>query len=121
MSRNVQSVDCFDQPKRSISWCQRRQDARADKSSGAKCRNRRSSALPVSDEVQQDRTRSGSVKETLVFGELFKHMTTADGDYQLMGYRDNDKLEVDMVIENVAGQLVGVEVKPALAWRRAMT
>jgi len=28
--------------------------------------------------VQQDRTRLGSVKETLGFGELFKHMTTAE-------------------------------------------
>ena len=71
--------------------------------------------------MQQDRARLGSVKETLVFGGLFKHMATADGDYQLMDYRGDEKLEVDVVIENGAGQRVGVEVKPALAWRRAMT
>ena len=51
--------------------------------------------------------------ETFVFGELLKHRTTADGDYHLMYYRDADKFEVDVVIENAAGQLVGVEVKAA--------
>lgn len=64
-----------------------------------------------SEEVQHDRTRFGNVLETFVFGELLKHSTTADGDYRLMYYRDADKFEVDVVIENAAGQLVGVEVK----------
>ena len=62
-------------------------------------------------EVQQDRTRFGNVLESFVYGELLKATTTAEGDYSLMYYRDADKLEVDMVIENAAGQLVGVEVK----------
>ena len=65
----------------------------------------------TSDAVQQDRTRFGSVLETFVFGELFKQMTPADGDYRLMYCRDADKVEVDVVIENAAGQLVCVEVK----------
>lgn len=64
-------------------------------------------------EAQQDRTRFGNVLETFVFGELLKHTTTADGDYRLMYYRDADKFEVDIVIENGAGQLVGVEIKAA--------
>lgn len=64
-------------------------------------------------EVQQDRTRFGNVLETFVFAELLKHSTTAEGDYRLMYYRDADKFEVDVVIENAAGQLVGVEVKAA--------
>ena len=63
------------------------------------------------EEVHRDRTRFGHVLETFVFGELLKHKTTADGDYQLMYYRDPDKVEVDIVIENAVGQLVGVEVK----------
>ena len=62
-------------------------------------------------EVQQDRRRFGNVLETFVYGELLKHTTTADGDYRLLYYRDADKYEVDVVIENAAGQLVGVEVK----------
>jgi predicted AAA+ superfamily ATPase len=67
----------------------------------------------TAEEAQQDRTRFGNVLETFVFGELLKHTTTADGDYRLMYYRDADKFEVDVVIENGAGQLVGVEVKAA--------
>ncbi len=67
----------------------------------------------TAEEVQQDRMRFGNVLETFVFGELLKHTTTADGDYRLMYYRDADKFEVDVVIENAAGQLVGVEVKAA--------
>ena len=67
----------------------------------------------TAEEVQRDRTRFGNVLETFIFGELLKHTTTADGDYRLMHYRDADKFEVDIVIENAAGQLVGVEVKAA--------
>lgn len=62
-------------------------------------------------EVQQDRTRFGNVLESFVYGELLKATTTAEGDYSLMYYRDADKVEVDVVIENAVGQLVGVEVK----------
>ncbi len=65
----------------------------------------------TAQEVQHDRTRFGNVLETFVFGELLKHTTTADGDYRLMYYRDADKFEVDVVIENAAGHLVCVEVK----------
>jgi predicted AAA+ superfamily ATPase len=51
------------------------------------------------------------VLETFVYSELLKHITTAEGEYRLLYYRDMDKFEVDVVIENAAGQLVGVEVK----------
>lgn len=63
--------------------------------------------------AKQDRSRFGNVLETFVFGELLKHTTTADGNYQLLYYRDHDQFEVDVVIENAAGHLVGVEVKAA--------
>jgi predicted AAA+ superfamily ATPase len=65
----------------------------------------------TSEVMQQGRTRFGNVLETFVFGELLKLSTTAQGDHRLMYYRDADKVEVDVVIENAAGQLVGVEVK----------
>jgi uncharacterized protein len=65
----------------------------------------------TTEAVEQDRTRFGHVLETFVYSELRKHSTTADGDYQLMYYRDADKFEVDIVIENASGQMVGVEVK----------
>jgi uncharacterized protein len=31
----------------------------------------------------------------------------------LFHYRDKDKLEVDFILENAAGQIVGIEVKAA--------
>lgn len=65
----------------------------------------------TAEEVQQNRARFGHVLESFVYGELLKATTTAEGDYSLMYYRDADKVEVDVVIENAAGQLVGVEVK----------
>ncbi len=73
-----------------------------------------SSLLDLSlDEIQHDRTRFGHVLETFVFGELLKHATTSDGHYHLLYYRDADKVEVDIVIENARGELIGVEVKAA--------
>ena len=64
-------------------------------------------------EVQRDRSRFGNVLETFVYAELLKHSSTAEGDYRLLYYRDVDGFEVDVVIENAAGQLIGVEVKAA--------
>lgn len=63
--------------------------------------------------ARQDRSRLGNVLETFVFAELLKHTTAADGDYQLLYYRDHDQIEVDVLIENAEGYLVGVEVKAA--------
>ncbi len=63
------------------------------------------------DEVQKDRRRFGSVLETFVYGELLKHSSTAEGDYRLLYYRDVDMFEVDVMIENASGDLIGVEVK----------
>lgn len=71
------------------------------------------------DAVAQDRTRFGHVLETFVFAELLKHATTSDGDYRLMTYRDADQYEVDIVIENAVGQVVGVEVKATATVREA--
>lgn len=61
----------------------------------------------------QDRSRFGHVLETFVYGEILKHATSAEGDYQLLYYRDHDQFEVDVVVENAGGQLVGVEIKAA--------
>lgn len=68
-------------------------------------------------EVAADRVRFGPVLETFVYGELLKHSTAADDDYRLLYYRDADKVEVDFVIENAAGQIVCVEVKAAATVR----
>jgi len=68
-------------------------------------------------EIQRNRTRFGTVLETFVFGELLKHTTTSEDEYRLMYYRDADQFEVDVVIENASGELVGVEVKASATIR----
>lgn len=67
--------------------------------------------------AEQDRSLFGKVLETFVFGELLKQTTTAEGDYQLLYYRDHDQFEVDVVVENAGGQLVGVEIKSTASVR----
>ena len=62
-------------------------------------------------ELQRDRSRFGKVLETFVYSELLKHSHMAEGEYRLLYYRDADKFEVDLVIENISGHLIGVEVK----------
>lgn len=64
-------------------------------------------------EVSRDRTRFGNLLETFVHGELLKHATTAETNARLLYYRDADRVEVDVVLENSAGQIVAVEVKAA--------
>ncbi|PKN41223.1 MAG: hypothetical protein CVU60_12345 [Deltaproteobacteria bacterium HGW-Deltaproteobacteria-18] len=59
------------------------------------------------------RNRFGHVLESFVHSELLKHASTADNEYRMFHYRDRAKYEVDLVIENAQGQLVGVEVKAA--------
>lgn len=63
------------------------------------------------ESAREDRDRFGPVLETFVYGELLKHASTAEGDYELLYFRDHDKMEVDFVIENAAGDVIGVEVK----------
>ncbi|PLY14511.1 MAG: AAA family ATPase [Sedimenticola sp.] len=62
-------------------------------------------------DVELDKTGYGHILESFVFSELLKHTATSDGDYRLLYYRDADKYEVDVVIENSVGQLVGFEAK----------
>ena len=61
--------------------------------------------------LKRDRTLFGALLETFVYAELLKHSTWAQADYQVLYYRDADQYEVDFVVENRAGELIGVEVK----------
>ncbi len=70
-------------------------------------------------ELEQDRSRFGHVLETFVYAELLRLAASADSDYQLMYYRDREQVEVDIVVENAAGRLIGVEVKAAATVREA--
>lgn len=70
------------------------------------------------DELARDRTRFGALLETFVYSELLKHANSSLKRYRLFHYRDVSGTEVDMVIENAAGEVVGVEVKASATVRR---
>jgi uncharacterized protein len=68
--------------------------------------------------LRSDRTLLGPIPESFVFSELSKATAWAKERVSLFHYRDKDKLEVDFVLENVAGQIAGVEVKAAASVTR---
>ncbi|MEV0646927.1 ATP-binding protein [Phytomonospora sp. NPDC050363] len=55
----------------------------------------------------------GGLMENFVLGELARQLTWARASVRLFHYRDRDQYEVDAVLEDNAGQVVGVEVKAA--------
>lgn len=59
------------------------------------------------------RARFGQLLESFVFGELLKHCTWSDRRYAMCFYRDKSQFEVDFVLEDALGNLVGIEVKAA--------
>ena len=68
--------------------------------------------VDFSDPLRQ-RKLFGQMLESFVFAELRKQATWAEGEYGIFYYRDKDQNEVDFVIENASGEIVGVEVKSA--------
>lgn len=67
--------------------------------------------------VEHNQSRFGHVLESFIYAELLKHAASAEGDYQLLYYRDHDQYEVDLIAENAAGQLIGIEIKAAASVR----
>ena len=61
-------------------------------------------------DVELDSDRSGKLVETFVFGELVAQVEMTRG-CSLYQYRDSEKREIDFVVENADGDLVGIEVK----------
>jgi predicted AAA+ superfamily ATPase len=61
---------------------------------------------------------AGALIENFVLGELARQLTWTQATVRLHHYRDRDQYEVDAVLEDNAGQIVGVEVKAAETVRR---
>jgi predicted AAA+ superfamily ATPase len=57
----------------------------------------------------------GPLLESFVLSELARQLSWSDQAAELYHYRDQNKVEVDAVLENRQGQVVGVEVKAASA------
>ena len=71
-----------------------------------------SALIDFSDTLAQ-RKLFGQLLENFVFAELRKQTTWSDGEYGIYYYRDKDQNEVDFVIENASGEIIGIEVKAA--------
>lgn len=67
----------------------------------------------TTDAIMNDRCRLGCILESFVHSEIMKHAIVAEDDYRILHYRDIDKVEVDIVIENSASEIIGIEVKAA--------
>lgn len=61
--------------------------------------------------IAKDKTSFGPILETFVFSELRKIASWSDQRCSFSHYRDKDKNEVDLVLENRRGEVVGIEVK----------
>ena len=59
----------------------------------------------------------GTLLESFVYNELRKQARWVDDPLTFHHYRDKDKIEVDLVIEDPAGDCYGVEVKAAASLR----
>ncbi len=61
--------------------------------------------------ARRDRASFGAVLETFVFSELQKIAAWSEPRCAFSHFRDKDKNEVDIVVENRRGDVIGVEVK----------
>ncbi len=65
----------------------------------------------TAERIAKDRSSFGALLETFVFSEVMKQAAWLDDSYTLHHYRDKDQDEVDIIIEDERGGLVGLEVK----------
>jgi uncharacterized protein len=70
------------------------------------------SSMPIS-QLQQDIDGLSALMETFVATELLRLMTWSSTRCQLFHWRESDRHEVDLVIEDRDGGLIGIEVKSA--------
>ncbi|MYB34379.1 MAG: ATP-binding protein [Gammaproteobacteria bacterium] len=61
--------------------------------------------------IQKDKSSFGPILETFVYSEIMKISTWSEQRCSFYHYRDKDRNEVDFVIENQNGEIVGIEVK----------
>ena len=61
--------------------------------------------------LQRDRTRFGALLESFVVSELLKLASWSDRRFSFSHYRTKDQDEVDVVIEDRRGRIIGIEVK----------
>ncbi len=72
----------------------------------------------TAERLQRNRTLTGPLFETFVYSELIKQATWFESELSFHHYRDKDSYEVDIVLENDIGEIVGIEVKAAATVNR---
>lgn len=70
-----------------------------------------------STRLERDRSLLGSVLETFVYTELHKQINWSEFFISIYHYRDKDNCEIDFVLENNSGYIVGIEVKASATVR----
>ncbi len=73
----------------------------------------------TSERVVGDRMLLGVLLETFVFTEVLKLSAVSERQITVYHYRDKDKNEVDIVIEDESGGVVGLEIKSSATVRPA--
>ena len=63
------------------------------------------------DRLRDDRGQFGALLETLVFGEILKLASGAQTRLEFSHFRDKQQNEVDVVIEDTRGRIVGIGIK----------
>lgn len=71
------------------------------------------------DVVRRDRRHFGPALECFVYAELRKLASWAASEFAIHCYRDKDQVEVDFVVEDARGSVLGVEVKSAATISRS--
>lgn len=65
------------------------------------------------DRLRTDRGQFGPLLETFVFGEILKLASSGEARLEFSHFRDKQQNEVDIVIEDRRGRIVGIEIKAA--------
>ncbi|MDA8110823.1 MAG: ATP-binding protein [Nitrospiraceae bacterium] len=63
--------------------------------------------------ILRDRSRLGPLLETFAVSEILKQASWEEGIAGLFHFRDKDQEEVDLIVEEEGGRIVGIEIKAA--------
>ncbi|HEY5796773.1 MAG TPA: DUF4143 domain-containing protein, partial [Bosea sp. (in: a-proteobacteria)] len=69
------------------------------------------------DVIRADRTRFGPLLESFVISEVLKLLSWSEKSATLSHFRTREQDEVDLVLEDRRGRIVGIEVKAAATLR----
>jgi len=69
------------------------------------------------EQVAKRRTGFGALLETFVFSEVVKQAAWCDESYTIQHYRDKDQDEVDLIVEDEHGAMIGIEAKASATVR----